>query len=420
MRTTLSTVRGFNASVLSWLLLWGLAAFGYFGLMGVAFNLYLLRLGFGPEFIGLLLGTGQLVWGIAALPAAALGRRVGLRPVLFCAYGLMGGGVGLLLLVEGLPRLVWEPWLFATWAVVWVGASFVTVNSVPYAMLLVDGQDRNVLFPVQQAVIAVTTFAGSLVAGVLPGILVALMGGSLTDAAPYRAVLWIVPLMFLAGIPLLTRTHPLRPAATRVVDAIADRRRPMATFLILGAIVVLQTAAEGPVRAFFNVYLDRGLGVHPAQIGLVIGAAQLLPVVGALATVSLLARWGAARTLSMASFGTTMSLLLLVGIPLTMAAGLGYMGVMTMSSMQAPTRQVFSQESVVARWRGTTSAILTIGTAVGWATTAAAGGYAISSAGFGGLFALSAAFSVGATALAWVAYRMQDRLAPAAVASASA
>src|SRR5438034_4444007 len=77
MRTTCSIVRGFNVSVLLWLLMWALAAFGYFGLQGVLFNLYLLRLGFGPEFIGLLVGSGQLVWAVAALPSAAVSRRVG-------------------------------------------------------------------------------------------------------------------------------------------------------------------------------------------------------------------------------------------------------------------------------------------------------------------------------------------------------
>ena len=54
MVNTWSVTRGFNQSVRLWLLTWALASFGYFGLQGVLFNLYLLRLGFGPEFIGLL------------------------------------------------------------------------------------------------------------------------------------------------------------------------------------------------------------------------------------------------------------------------------------------------------------------------------------------------------------------------------
>src|SRR6266704_2374936 len=105
-------VRGFNSSVRLWLLTWALAAFGYFGLQGVLLNLYLLRLGFGPEFIGLLLGSGQLMWAIAA---GAVGRRIGLRTALLSGFVLLGVAFGLLLLVEALPRALWVPWLFGCW-----------------------------------------------------------------------------------------------------------------------------------------------------------------------------------------------------------------------------------------------------------------------------------------------------------------
>jgi len=52
--------------------------------------------------------------------------------------------------------------------------------------------------------------------------------------------------------------------------------------------VFLQNAAERPVRAFFNVYLDRGLSVAPSEIGLIMGLAQLLPVASAIFAVRLL------------------------------------------------------------------------------------------------------------------------------------
>jgi MFS family permease len=419
MRTTWSTARGLNSSVVCWLLMWGMAAFGYFGLQGVLFNLYLLRLGFGPEFLGLLLGAGQLLWGLAAFPAAAFGRRVGLRVALGTSYALMGITFALVLLVELLPRNLWELWLFGWWALMWVAAALATVNSIPFLPLLVEEKDRNAVFPMQQAVTAATTFLGSLAAGVLPGLVVAWMGGSLAEAAPYRTAMWLVPPLFLAGIPLLAGTRPLRQLEARTVGKHAQPA-PLATFFVLGAIVVLQTAAEGPVRAFFNVYLDRGLGVAPAQIGLLIGAAQLLPVAGALVTANLLARWGSARTLSLSSLGTAFSGLLLASVPVWSAAGVGFMGVMTTASMHGPARNVFSQTVVAPRWRGTTAAILTIGMALGWATTAVAGGYLISSIGFAGLFALAAALGVAATALAWAAHRLHHRLAPAPAATANA
>jgi MFS family permease len=401
-----SVMRGLNPSVRLWLLTWALAAFGYFGLQGVLFNLCLLRLGFGPEFIGLLVGSGQFIWALAAIPAAEVGRRVGLRTALLAGFVLLGVGFGLLLLVEALPRALWEPWLFGCWAVFWIGAALVTVNNVPYAMIIVDEQGRNAVFPVQAAVIAVMTFAGSLAAGAMPGLVVAWTGDSLDEAEPYRTALCLVPLLFLTCTLALAGARRARLTETPAQKALGTPR-PLGTFLILGAIVLLQTAAEGPVRAFFNLYLDRGLGVPIDQIGGIIGLAQLLSVAGALLTVNLLARWGAARTLALGSIGTAVALLPLAGIPSVGMAALGFMGVMTMAAVHSPARNVFSQELVATRWRTTTAAILTVGTALGWASTAAAGGFVIAAVGFAGLFGLSAALAAGAAVLAWASHRLQ-------------
>jgi hypothetical protein len=54
-------VRGFNRDIWLVLVTWALVAFAYFGIQGVLLNLYLLRLGYGPKFIGLLIGSGQLL-----------------------------------------------------------------------------------------------------------------------------------------------------------------------------------------------------------------------------------------------------------------------------------------------------------------------------------------------------------------------
>src|SRR5688572_1522644 len=98
--------RGFgrlNRDVKFFLAAGGLTAFGYFGIISVLFNLYLVRLGFGPEFIGLLMGSGQLVWAILALPAAAIGLRFGLTRVMVLAEAAVALSVSLVLLVEWLP-----------------------------------------------------------------------------------------------------------------------------------------------------------------------------------------------------------------------------------------------------------------------------------------------------------------------------
>src|SRR5260221_12419149 len=74
-RGTTPLLRPFNRSIHLWLLAFAAAGFTYFGVQAVLFNLYLLRLGFEPQFIGLLIGSGQLVFALAALPSGELGRR---------------------------------------------------------------------------------------------------------------------------------------------------------------------------------------------------------------------------------------------------------------------------------------------------------------------------------------------------------
>ena len=115
---------------------WGLVdSIGYFGISGVLVNLYLLRLGYGVEFIGLLIASGQGLWAVTSLPAGALSRRIGLRTAMILAPAFVAGGLGLMLLVEMLPRSVWSMWLFAGWMTSWIGASLLNVSSAPYMML---------------------------------------------------------------------------------------------------------------------------------------------------------------------------------------------------------------------------------------------------------------------------------------------
>jgi len=50
----------------------GFTAWG--GLFATLFNLYLLRLGYGPEVIGRINGIGSLAFGVLCLPAGGSGR----------------------------------------------------------------------------------------------------------------------------------------------------------------------------------------------------------------------------------------------------------------------------------------------------------------------------------------------------------
>ena len=404
MFRTWRVLRAFNRGTHVFLMVCALDAFGYFGIQAVLLNLYLLRLGLGAQFIGLLIASGQLTWAIAALPAGAIGQRLGLRATLILASALAALGMGLLLLVELLPRSLWTLWLFGSWAILWIGTALYSVNSPPYLMHVTPPETRRHAFAAQGAVLAFMGFAGSLVAGLLPGLLVSWAGGSLDHPGPYRSVLWVAPVSYLLCALLWLGTPPVHVAKTPEVQS--TTLKPLRLFAFVVLLVYLQTASEG-VLSFFNLYLDRQLGVPTAQIGTILSIGQLLSTVGVLAVPHLLLRYGTPASLTWTTLGVGVAMVPLALLPHWIPATIGFIGVSAMSAMNGPMRTVLSQELVGAQWRATTSALLTIGLALGWASTAALGGYLLEHAGFSLLFRISAGLALAAVLLLCWYVRLQ-------------
>ena len=89
-----------------------------------------------------------------------------------------------------------------------------------------------------------------------------------------------------------------------------------------------------------------------------------------------------------------------MGVISTAAAGaIGYVLAFFAISSIATVRAPFSQEIVAEPLRPTTSAILTLAVALGWGMTAIAGGFAILSLGFSGMFILSAGLAFSSATL---------------------
>jgi len=389
----------FNRNIRLFLTAWALIAFAYFGIQGVLLNLYLLRLGFDTQFIGSLIASGQIVWAVAALPAGMIGRRFGLRSALITGSILNMLGNGFLLMVEWLPGDAWVGGLYFAWIVAWLGAALITVNSIPYLLQVSTAGERNHAFAAQGAVIALMGFLGSVVAGFLPDIFAAWLGSSLDLPAPYWYPLCLVPLAHLTSLVVWIKAQPVN--LVKDSDSLESAPIPVGLFVFFGSVVFLQTAGEGSVRAFFNVYLDTALRMPTTLIGVIFGVGQLLPVFISLIVPSLLGRWGTLRLLALTSVGAG-----LVSLPLALfqhwiPATFGFVGLLSMLAINAPTRGIFSQEIVPPRWRTTTSAIATVGIGFGWAGTALAGGYLIPRVGFSGLFWIGTVLAFVAGILLW-------------------
>ena len=408
-----SIVREFNGDVKRLLGAWGLLSFGYFGILGVLFNLYLLRLGFSIEYIGILIASGQLLWAVTAIPAGAVGRRLGLRAAILAGYALNGVGISLILLVELLPEPAWSAWIIVGWLLSWVGAAFSTVNSTPYMMQSARQSQQRYAFAAQSAIIAVMAFMGGIVAGIVPGLSATMLGTTLDDPAPYRIALWIAPLIYLSAFILMAGASSLGPAIEERKGS--GSKAPLALLLLLGLVVFLQTAGVGAVRAFFNIYLDSGLNIEISQIGLIMGGGQLLPAFVALATPFLIGRWGTERTLAIIGLWLGAALIILGAGATLLVAAFSFAAIVSTSAIGGTARNLFSQELVPSEWRTYSSAILIVGTALGWAVTAGVGGYLVETVGFRIFFFLCALLALLSTFVMLLYMRPgRDRLQAAA------
>lgn len=373
----------------------GFTVFG--GIYSLLLNLYLLRLGYGPEFVGAINATGLLALALLSLPAGSLGGRWGVRRAMILGLSLCVVGYGSLPLAEWIPAAARGGWLIATYTIAHLGLTLYLVNSNPYLMASTTPRERNHVFSVQSALWPMAGFAGSLIGGLLPGIFAAGFGVTLDSPLPYRYPLLIAALLLIPAVGVVLRTREIE--ATDEMNGSQPRgSMPLATIGLLAMVGFLRVGGEGIGRTFFNVYMDDGLGIATAQIGGLLAAAQLLAVPAALFTPLLAARWGNARVLLWGTAAVALSLLPLALIPHWIAAAAGFISMIALVSVTRPVFIVYTQEAVARPWWSAMSGATTMTVGFSWGVTALGGGFMIASVGYSGLF-LTGALLTAAGAL---------------------
>jgi len=406
-----------------------LVSVAQFGIGTLLTNLYLIRLGYGPGFIGLFNGLGLLLVAGSSLPVGAFGTRLGTRRAMIVGMTLMIGGSGLLLLAEITPANWQATWLLVTSCIRGLGTCLYLVISSPFLTEATSPVERDHAFSVQSALYALGSFLGSLVGGLLPGFFAGMVGTSLDRPGPYRQALLValalsIPaLVTLAAIRLVspdvgdskmprpfgkTRSRRARRRdAGRPRELTVDRGSfPVAPVAVMVAFVALRWAGVGATSIFFNVYLDAGLNVSTARIGAAVSASQLACVPCALVMPALVARWGRARAIWVGELARLPFLLPLALIPHWGVASLGRIGSDAIGGMTRPAYMVYGQEIVTRPWRGVMSGALSMATALGQAAMSVGGGYVVEAVGYRATFLMAAGLIAACSLVFWAYSRV--------------
>ncbi len=386
--------RLFNRNLVHYLGGWALFAFAGQGVMGVLLNLYFVRLGFEAGVIGVMTGVNSLSWGLFSLPAGIFVRRIGLRNAMMA--GALGQAVAIvaMLSVELLPQELRLAWLFCWWIGLGVCFSPIAVSGAPLLMQVVPAPLRRRAFTAQAVVLGLSAFAGSLIGGQLPAWCAPLLNATVDQPGPYRLGLVVAPISMVV-IALIWSRMKLAPIASAVSSGVHDRR-PTRLLVFIVCVVYLQASAEGGLRAFFNLYLDRQLMTPVSVIGLIGAVAQIASVAASLMIPTVLQRAGNARTLGAVSFGIFLCMAAIAGVPTLAVAAAGYIVAMSLVGIGIQVRHLFGQELVAVNWRTNAASVNQVGIGLGASGAAALGGLLIGASGFAGVFGAGAALSLAA------------------------
>lgn len=314
------------------------------GTWQVLFNLYLLTIGFGIEFIGLRLLLAGFAGAAASVPAGLISDRIGRK-----ASFVLGDGVGAAL---GLVAIMSssEPVLLGT-AV--LSAMFGALHGVSEPAFMAENSDppeRVHLFAVSDGLRTASAMIGGLVAGFVP-----LLAADLADkvtlyryATVFGLAIWAVSVVPALMLRATSDAAPARGAGIRALVAGVRHPDRIMQLVAIGAISSLGFAFVGPL---FNVFYQEGLHAHEHEIGLTFASGSLFLAIGALLAPFLVRRF----TKVQAIVGTRLlavPFILLIGLSPNLAtatsvltiAGVAYVVRIVLSNAAYPIAEAFSME----------------------------------------------------------------------------
>ncbi len=394
-------LRRFNRDVRLYLFTTALLGFTVFGgIYPVLFNLYLLRLGYGPDRVGTINSVFGLAFAVASLPAGFVSRKWGGRRTMVAGFAMATIALALLPVAEFVGPALRSGWLMTCSFVRAIGFALYWVNARPFLMSATTENERRHVYSVQAAIFPLTGFGGSLIAGSMPAFFARLLGVSLADAAPYRYPLWIVPVLLLPGLAAL---RAIREFGTgqRPERSVQSGHGALALVLVLSCALFLQVTTQSAVASFFNVYLDDALRVPTPIIGAISAVSQLLSTASALVTPALTRRWGNSPVFLWTSVGAALCILPLALFSHWSAAGLAYLGVMALYGITFPAINVYQMELVSPGWRTAMSGATAMANGLNWSAASFVGGRVIESWGYRPFYAGSAALTLAGALLFW-------------------
>jgi len=310
----------------------------------VLFNLYLLRMGYSEDMIGVYqMSIGASV-AMLAIPSGYIIDRFGFkRPMIIASV--------ITVLAVIFQASFYPITAIIVFTFIYGGcASLLMVADNPFMMENSTRSERTHLFSVSFAAMMLTGFFGGLLGGYMPGVIAKIMNFNPDDYLNYRYSLYISILFVVASvIPFFFIEEKRRgnPYCHKLIDRFRiskiKNKRLFAKLLIPNVLIGF---GAGLIVPFINVYLENQVNASTSVIGLIFSLTSVLTGLASFGVPLLTRRFGKINTVV---FTQLFSLPFLIGITLSSLLPLAAFFMLARSvlmNLSTPAMSNFSMESV--------------------------------------------------------------------------
>lgn len=329
----------------------------YVGIYNVIFNLYVIKLGFNEQFLGLIISASMIATGLFAFPAAQCCDRMGSKMCLVTSGLLTAVTLYLLYTVTSMELLL------ALSILNGIFGAIPTVIVHPFLVENSSQENRLHLFSINFGILVAATIIGTSAGGYLPQLCQIIFGLQDIGVDAYRytlmvslaiAALSVVPLIFIKD---RQKPCPVQSDLKAFVRKLAESR--VIRQLVLVSCLIGMGA--GLIVPFFNVYFNKILLATPGEIGIIFSIAQISMVAGAVIVPYLARRVGRVKIVALTYLCSIPFLVLLALTTNLYLAGAAYVLRMLFMNVSSPISNSFSMEIVDAGEMASVSSLTSTG-----------------------------------------------------------
>lgn len=324
------------------------------GIYDVLFNLYILKLGFKEDSLGLILSLVSIATGLSAIPAAMLCDRLGRKNTLLLSCLLLLISFIFLYTTTSIILLAFFSFLYgiSTALKIVTASTFMAENS--------SSKERMYLFSMYYLLYTVGVMIGNLAGGTFPQFFVNYMNLSSSGPEAYQFALYaslaavfiaLLPLLFIKNIRIAA---PKKPTPIFTLSSTL-KTRTIQKLIFFNALIGM---GWGLALPYFNVYFDIVLGTSSRQIGLIFSISQVVMMFTLLLVPVLTEGFGKVNVITLVQLSSIPFLLLFVSTSTISVAAFAYIMRTAIMNMSNPILNSFNMEVVNETQRATVNSLI--------------------------------------------------------------